>query len=171
MVISNQNDLTADFVVAGLKKLVALNNNSIEDTLNQLMIPESEKEKAKEKLQGVLSGNSSLTAELTKSLNSTEQDGDVLLTATKGGKTKFVVLKKWGIPYGDRLYISHDIMNNVQDIGALITAITAACGPEAAALVAGLAIGLAALKLLDRGNGIMITQCPPGVGPCVPTPQ
>lgn len=33
------------------------------------------------------------------------------------------------------------------------------------------AIAIAALKVLDRGSGIMITQIPPVYGPYIPTPQ
>lgn len=165
------NELNAELVIDGFKKLVALNQNNVDATLDQLKVSPTEKKQAREKLNGLLSGDETLIEELRKSLSSTEKEGVVLLTTTKGGITKYEILKQWGIPYGDRLYISHDIMSNAQDIGALITAITAACGPEAAPLVAILAITLAALKIIDRGNGIMITRVPPFVGPGIPTPQ
>jgi len=165
------NELTADNVVEAMKKLVALNQNNIDATLQNLNVPTAERSRAKTKLEALLSGNTGIISELKADLSAAREERVVILAATKGGVTKFEILKQWGIPYGDRLYVSHDIVANALDIGALITAITAACGPEAAPLAAGLAIGFAALKIMDRGNGITITQVPIGVGPCVPLPQ
>jgi hypothetical protein len=165
------SEFSAETVVEGLKKVLAMSQNDVDATLDQLKVSPADREQAKAKLNGLLAGDEALFSELEKDLSSTEADGGVLLAAVKGGITKFKVLTKWKIPYGFRLYVSHKIISEATSIGALIAAITAACGPEAAPLAVGLAIGLAAVKLLDRGNGIMITQVPPLYGPCIPTPQ
>ena len=164
-------ELTVDVVGEAFRKLVALNQNDIDATLQHLKVPSTERSRAKTKLEGLLSGNSEIISELEADLSSGEEGAAAILTTVKGGKTKYRVLKQWSIPYGEQLYVSHEVVDKALDIGALITAITAACGPEEAPLAAGLAIGLAALKLLDRGNGIIITRVPIFIGPCVPTPQ
>ena len=121
--------------------------------------------------EGALSGESGVEVRShLKEGTAPSPEGFPILTAS-GGKTKYELLKKLYVPYGERLYVSHDIVSDSLDIGALIAAVAAVCGPKGVALAAGLAVGLAALKLMDRGNGIIITRIPFGTGPCVPTPQ
>jgi hypothetical protein len=165
----NQNQLTADSVIDGLKRLVAMNQNNVDATLDYLEISPKDRGEAKRALEGLLVGDEVLHAELSAELSSLEGAGDV--EERGGGKTGFKVLRKWGIRYGFRLYLAHDIVENATDIGALVAAVAACCGPQATPLVAGIAIAIAALKALDRGKGITITQIPPVVGPCIPTPQ
>ena len=158
-----QSEISVDTVVRGFEKLIALNDNKLSKTLSALEVAPSEINYASSKLRELLGGNEDAIVELRNSMLYTI-NSEKLVSRTKGGKTKFEIMKQWGIPYGDRLFIDHKTLGKSLDIGSLITAVTAACGPEAAPLAA-------ALKLLDNDNGIIITQIPIGVGPCIPTPQ
>ena len=163
-----ESPLTVDNVVGGLRTIVALSGNEPEAALRRLSVPATEMGEAKVALEKLLRGDAALLRELQIELSS--QDGTPVAFGP-GGKTQFKVLRKWKIPYGFRLYVAHKIVAAAADMGALVTAVSAACGPEAAPVAAGAAVAVAALKLLDRGNGIMITQIPPIAGPCIPTPQ
>ena len=162
---------TIDLVTEGLRNLQSQHGNDFDLTLKKLQIPANEIEQTKQAINKLLSGDETLKKGLIEELDSTETKDIFLLSATKGGVTKFKILTKFYIPYGAVLYIDHKTMDNAQDIGQLVTAITACFGPEAAPLVLALAVGLAALKVLDRGNGIKVTQIPFPVGPSIPTPQ
>jgi hypothetical protein len=163
-------NVTFDAFLDALRKSMALNQNDMDATLQYLGVSPEERASVKTKLEGVLRGDSKILAELEESLASGEKAGLAILAAS-GGVTKYEVLKHWGVPYGERLYVSHQLLGEALDIGTLIAAVAAVCGKKGESLAAGLTIGLAALQLMDRGNGVKITRIPMFSGPCVPLPQ
>ena len=158
-------------VTDALKKAIALNQNDIDLTLQTLEVPPAERAGIKTKWTALLAGDETIQAELEKNLAFPEEGSTTFLAATAGGTTKYVVLKQWGVPYAEKLYVSHEMVGNALDVGAFVAAVAAVCGPKGESLAAGLTIGLAALKLMDRGNGVVVTRNPIFIGPCVPTPQ
>ena len=161
---------TVETVADAFTKLVAAHGNDIDATLQDLGVPSPEWVQAKTKIAGLLKSDPQVTRELEIELSAGEQAEGALYAATKGGVTKYQVMKSWGVPYGERLYVSHDLLNKSLDIGAFVAAVAVVC-PKGKPLAAGLAITLAALKLIDQGNGVIITRVPIQSGPCVPTPQ
>jgi hypothetical protein len=62
------------------------------------------------------------------------------------------------------------VLQKALDIVGLTALIAPRCGPQAAAIAAMVGITIAALKLIDQGDGIILTR-PMWVGPIIPTPQ
>jgi hypothetical protein len=87
-----------------------------------------------------------------------------VLTTVKGGETKLVAY--W---WGTQLYIDHQTLQDATSVGELANTLVGLLGPEVWPIVAAVAITLFALKIMDRGNGIIISQ--PWIGPPIPTPQ
>ena len=161
---------TVETIADAFTKLVAAHGNDIDATLQDLGVPSPEWVRAKTKIAGLLESDPQVIRELEIELSAGEQAEGARYAATKGGVTRYEVMKSWGVSYGERLYVSHDLVNKSLDIGAFVAAVAAVC-PEGQSLAAGLAITIAALKLIDQGNGVIITRVPIRSGPCIPKPQ
>jgi hypothetical protein len=160
--------LNVEIVADGFRRLIAMHKNDVAATLEYLEVPADHRPAATKQIDALLRGDRAAVSDFEKELESVENR---VRAVANGGQTKYEVLTKWYVPYGERLYIDHTIASNAADITELVTAIAVACGARAASMVVGVAIGLAALKLLDRGNGIIVTRIPIFTGLCWPSTQ
>lgn len=129
-------------------------------------LEDAQSDKLKEHLKVIASGNKQEIQTFIHELKTASEGAKeaVLMNSGTGGVTKFVV-HWWGV----QLYISHQVLQDATDIGTLVAAVSAICGPKGAALAAAMGIALAVLKLIDGGNGIILSKA--WVGPVVPTRQ
>ena len=84
------------------------------------------------------------------------------------GQTK-ITSHWWGV----RFYISHSLMNTINDYGTFVAALMALGGLALTILIpisAALYLSLATFKLFDKGKGIILTKYG-WVGPIIPSTQ
>ena len=132
-------------------------------------LPKDQYDKLREQLKTIASGNRQDIQKFVDEIERASKEStsqDLLKSTPAGGVTAFHTY--W---WGSRLYVSHRVLEKSTDIGELAVAIGALCGPPGEAFAIAMAITIAALKLIDQGNGIIITQLLYVVGPPVPTPQ
>jgi hypothetical protein len=158
-------------LVAIFSRLAAESKGDVSAMYEKLNIPvdlqDGQLGQLKKRLGLVASGNKPDIRKFVQELETAAQgvEEGLLQAAQKGGVTKFVV--KW---WGCRLYISHSILQDSSDIGSLVAAVSAVCGPTGAAIAAAMGITIALLKVIDRGNGIVLTKYA-WIGPIIPTRQ
>lgn len=130
-------------------------------------LPSAQSDKLKEQLKLIASGKKRDIQKFVRELKTASKEAKKVLARaiTRGGITKFKAY--W---WGCRLYVSHSVLEDATDIGSLVAAISAICGPTGAALAAAMGIAIALLKIIDRGNGIILTRYG-WVGPVIPTRQ
>ena len=127
----------------------------------------AQSDELKERLGLIASGNKQDIQKFVRELEAASQEStEVVLRAAKpGGVTKWKT--NW---WGPQLFISHSVLAICLDLVALAAAVARECGPVAAAFAAASGIAVALLKVIDRGNGIILTK-PMWIGPVIPTPQ
>ena len=162
--IETQKELNSEMVVEEFKKLLAVYDNDTNLCLTKLGVAPEHMAEASIAFKNLLNGDKSLMDELEVSMHPAPSNA-------RGGVTKYVVLTKWGIPYGGKLYIDHKTLNDSASMAVMIATITALVGVAGALLAIGLVIGITSLRTIDRGNGVIITQIPLGLGACIPSPQ
>lgn len=158
-------------LVTTFTRIADVSKGIISTAFNNLHIPYdlkiAESDKLKEKLQLLRSGNRQDIQKFVHELEIASQGAeDMLLGATAAGGVTKLDMHWWGC----RLYISHKLLSESSDIGSLAAAISAICGPTGAAIAASLGITIALLKIIDRGNGIILTKYG-WIAPIIPIPQ
>ena len=127
----------------------------------------AQSDELKKHLELIASGDKQDIEKLAGELEAASQESTeaVLRAAKPGGVTKWKV--NW---WGPQLFISHSVLAVSLDLVALAAAVARYCGPVAAAFATASGIAVAVLRIMDRGNGIILTKFM-WVGPVIPTPQ
>lgn len=178
----NSTQYPTEELVATFSRLVDESNGDVSVMLEKLEIPadlqESELEELKENLKLLKSGDKQDIERFVDKVKIASQELDepsfVAAAANqKGGVTKFRAY--W---WGPRLYISHDLLSTSGDAASLVSAVTGVLSTAGAIASAGVTvllsgvalIGFQALKLLDKGNGVMLSKYG-WIGPIIPASQ
>jgi hypothetical protein len=165
------SSLTPERITNGLRVIAELNGNNLVNAVDRLGVSPEDKAGATKALKGLLGGDKAFLAELEAELAGIKE---IDAASKSGGRTDFKVHKKWGIPYAQTLYIGHDIVqasSNLSEAVALVVGAIPGINVVLVEVAVAAAFLAGALRVLDRGRGIMITQAPIGFGPWVPTPQ
>jgi hypothetical protein len=158
--------LSAQSVQQRFSTLVAHNDGNLETTLSQLGVPAQELPQAKAELQQLLDGGPDVMAKLKQQIAQAEPGA--AMKTVPGGVTKLTFNKIIFVPFAANFYVSHELVDKGLDVSAFVATATAVCGPEVAPFAGVVALGAAALKLVDRGNGIIATFVPPMANPLIP---
>jgi hypothetical protein len=157
-------------LVAILSRISDESKGDISIIFEKLNIPgelqDVQLDKLKKHLELLKSGNKEDMARFTHELENALQGREKRLvrTAKKGGVTKLETY--W---WGNELYISHDDLQAASSWSALVSLVSRFTGPAGVIILGALLIGLHALKLIDKGNGVILKKV--WVGPVIVTRQ
>lgn len=148
--------VSVNHIINNWEMIYDLTGKDINKTLRYLNVEEKDFEVAKIKLQKLFDRDE----ETINSLQNEIDMVDAQNATISGGVTKYEMLF-WGpFAYQDRLYMSHELLGKyltVNEILAALTAIIPISGPIVALLQM---ISIAAVKLTDKGNGVILTRTP-----------